>query len=376
MPMPVAVLYQALPPPSIGGVRKPAKPGGYADSGADIAVALRRAGVAVVTPVATPRASHDRDWVFGDDAAGIAAARAAGAQVLWANTVLYRDHPISEAAVGMLVVGQHPARMEQLDDKFATNAWLRGNGLPVVPARLIAAAGVTPAANPGTGPVVLGLGAVAAGGVPAADGDDGFGWPMVVKPVRGRGSQGVARVDDPAGLQAVAAASLASGLYGDRLILEPFLSGAELTVAVMPPGDYVIGGALRHMRRHWSLPPVLRHGHDGGIAPYSGNVAVAANSRVATPDEAAAPALRAVADACAAAGDLVGSRAVIRIDARADAAGRFLLFDLNTKPNLTGAGRPGRDDQDSLVVLAGQGIGWSYGDLLTALIGCAWRMPG
>ncbi|MFD0387552.1 biotin carboxylase [Tistrella bauzanensis] len=375
MPMPVAVLYQALPPPSIGGVRKPAKPGGYADSGADIAVALRRAGVAVVTPVATPRASHDRDWVFGDDAAGIAAARAAGAQVLWANTVLYRDHPISEAAVGMLVVGQHPARMEQLDDKFATNAWLRGNGLPVVPARLIAAAGVTPAANPGTGPVVLGLGAVAAGACPrrmGMTGSDGRWWSSRCAAVAARGC--------PGGRSGRLAGG-GGGQSGVRAVWRPADPGA---VPVRrgtdrggdAAGDYVIGGALRHMRRHWSLPPVLRHGHDGGIAPYSGNVAVAANSRVATPDEAAAPALRAVADACAAAGDLVGSRAVIRIDARADAAGRFLLFDLNTKPNLTGAGRPGRDDQDSLVVLAGQGIGWSYGDLLTALIGCAWRMPG
>ncbi|MDI2089821.1 hypothetical protein [Commensalibacter oyaizuii] len=33
----IAILYQALPPPIIDGLRKDKKPGGYSDSGADIA---------------------------------------------------------------------------------------------------------------------------------------------------------------------------------------------------------------------------------------------------------------------------------------------------------------------------------------------------
>lgn len=36
----VAVLYQALDPPIINGIRKPKKPDGYQDSGADIAYNL------------------------------------------------------------------------------------------------------------------------------------------------------------------------------------------------------------------------------------------------------------------------------------------------------------------------------------------------
>lgn len=79
---PVAVLYQAQAPPVIDGIRKPMKPGGYADSGADIAHELRRLGLPVVTPVAVPTAARDLDWVFPDTAAGIAQARAAGAHVL------------------------------------------------------------------------------------------------------------------------------------------------------------------------------------------------------------------------------------------------------------------------------------------------------
>jgi len=91
---PVAVLYQAIPPPLIGGVRKPLKPGGYSDSGADIAYVLRTAGQAVITPVAEPALDRDLDWVFPDHEDGIAAARQAGAEIIWANTILFCGHPL------------------------------------------------------------------------------------------------------------------------------------------------------------------------------------------------------------------------------------------------------------------------------------------
>jgi hypothetical protein len=35
--MPIAVLYQEIPPPILGGNKKLAKPGGYQDNGTDIA---------------------------------------------------------------------------------------------------------------------------------------------------------------------------------------------------------------------------------------------------------------------------------------------------------------------------------------------------
>ena len=43
------------------------------------------------------------------------------------------------------------------------------------------------------------------------------------------------------------------------------------------------------------------------------------------------------------------------------------------KPNMTGAGRPGRDDQDSLSAIAARGMGWDYADLLMAMLNCAWK---
>ncbi|WP_313633479.1 hypothetical protein [Massilia timonae] len=127
----VALLYQAMPPPVIDGIRKDPKPGGYADSGADIAHALRMAGVKVATPQASPDPARDLDWVFPDTPEGIAAARAAGATLLWANTVLFAGHPLEAVMERCWIVGQLPAAMQEADDKFATNARLRAAGLPV-----------------------------------------------------------------------------------------------------------------------------------------------------------------------------------------------------------------------------------------------------
>ena len=62
---------------------------------------------------------------------------------------------------------------------------------------------------------------------------------------------------------------------------------------------------------------------------------------------------------------------VIRVDCRQDRAGAWKLFDLNMKPNMTGAGRPGRDDKDSLTAMAARRIGWDYPALLVNLLGLA-----
>ena len=45
-----AILYQAKLPPIKDGIQKPMKPGGYSDSGADIAYELAKNGIGIVTP--------------------------------------------------------------------------------------------------------------------------------------------------------------------------------------------------------------------------------------------------------------------------------------------------------------------------------------
>ncbi|HUD93096.1 biotin carboxylase [Sphingobium sp.] len=346
----VAILYQALPPPVIDGLRKDAKPGGYSDGGADIAFVLRGQGHRVLTPAADPDPTRPLDWVFPDTVDGIATAIAAGATILWANSVLFEGHPL-EAVLGQVrIVGQLPELMQRYDDKFATNRMLEQDGLPVARSFLMAQA------------ARAGVWALAE--VEAALAEAGLSFPLIVKPVRGRGSQGVSRVADLVALRAAATGLIADAKFGDTLIIEEYLAGEEVTVTVMPPaGDG---------RTHRALRPVRRFDQKDGVAPYNGDVAVTANSVAISEHELASPTVQAMLGACVRAAALVGARAPIRIDCRADASGNFKLFDLNMKPNMTGPGRPGRDDQDCLSAIAARADGWDFARLLEAMLGAAW----
>ena len=355
---PVAILYQALPPPVIGGLRKDAKPGGYSDSGADIGFALAGAGVLVLTPVRDPDPSRNLDWVFPDTPQGIAEATGSGAAVLWANTVLFEGHPLELVLGERFVVGHRPDAVQRADDKFLTNLRLREAGLPVAGSFLAAHE-----ARDGIAAVAEIDAALLARA--------GLALPLVVKPVRGRGSQGVTVVRSLAALHAAARDLLAAATFGDIVMIEEFLPGEELTVAVLPAG--MPGPDGRHAQEAWCLPPVRRFDHHDDVAPYNGLVAVTRNSAALTAREAVQPAVAAVMAACAAATAVVDARTIIRIDCRAGADGRYRLFDLNMKPNLTGAGRPGREDQDSLCTIAAQAAGWTYADLLNAMLAGAWR---
>jgi len=365
---PVAVVYQALAPPEIDGIRKPKKDGGYADSGADIAFVLRRSGISVVTPVSSPREGIDLDWVFPDDEAGIAAALAAGARVLWANTILFAGHPIETIGAECLIVGQRPELVQAYDDKWAANAQIRAAGCLVAASFLVGQ-------QPENGTVAL---AKLSNEDLAAR---GLSFPVVVKPVRGRGSQGVTKVEDLGQLVRTAGELLAArtpgdggdfATFGDQLIVEEYLEGDELTVTVMPPGTYLRGGTEVRYPRHWTLPPVARFNHRDGIAPYSGVVAIIDNSRVLSAEEASSPPVAALLVDCVTAGGAIQAVAPLRIDCRRGRDGRYRLFDVNLKPNMTGAGRAGREKQDSLVCLAARSIGWSYADLLQAMLRQAW----
>lgn len=349
----IAVLYQALPPPIINGIRKDPKPGGYSDSGADIAFCLRSLGCKVVTPVRHPDPSSALDWVFPDTREGISMARDQGATLLWANTVLFVGHPLERVMNLCAIVGQHPHAMQEADDKFATNARLREHGL-MVPASIL----VAPAGRTG----VHALQSLTAQKLS----DLGLALPLIVKPVRGRGSQGVTLVGTTSKLIDSASALIASGLFGEDLIVEQFLGGTELTVTVLPPlsGD--------NANAHWTLPPVRRFNHENGVAPYNGAVAVTRNSEALSADAQASLEVVFMLENCIAAASLLNARAPIRIDCRADENGVFRLFDLNMKPNMTGAGRPGREEQDSLSVIAARAMDWSYEDLLLVMLSGAW----
>ncbi|WP_076070193.1 biotin carboxylase [Sphingomonas montana] len=355
-PAPVAILYQALPPPLIGGLRKDAKPGGYSDGGADIAFALREAGVDVVMPTVSPDPATALDWVFPDTAEGIRRAGAAGASVLWANTILFEGHPLEAALADFDIVGQLPAATQAFDDKFETNRLLAEADLPVARSFLL------------SGKARENVCALA--DVEQACATRGMSFPMIVKPVRGRGSQGVTLVETFAALRDTAAALIAAATFGDMLMVEEFLGGDEMTVTVMPPAAPRPDGS--RAGTHWALRPVYRFDQRGGVAPYNGDVPVTANSVAIGGERLRDPAIVAMIEGCVVAAGLVGARTAIRIDCRADQDGWFKLFDLNMKPNMTGPGRPGRNDQDCLSAIAARADGWSYVDLLQAMLAAKW----
>lgn len=345
----VAILYQTKMPPERNGIIKPMKPGGYSDSGADIAYSLQKQHISIVTPVPDPKVGNDLDWVFPDTTEGIRSAIDKGAAIIWLNTVLYKGHPIEDfLRKGISVVGQIPENVDLYDDKWITNGLLKANGLPIPRSIIITHDNLTNYRLD-------------------------FPFPVVAKPIRGRGSQGVSVVRNPEELTNILKEMFSSQNYGQTLYVEEFLSGREITITVMPQGTYTINGKEVTKTDYWSLPPVKRFNHENGIAPYNGTVAVINNSEVLSESESTNPDIIQLCRQCEQAAGLVNAKAPIRIDCRADANGNYFLFDLNMKPNMTGASRQHRQDQDSLTALAARKIGWDFDDLVLNMLNQRWK---
>ncbi|POS80615.1 hypothetical protein DHEL01_v200997 [Diaporthe helianthi] len=316
------------------------------DSGADIAYNLgQKKDLEVITPTTNPNPGNDGDWSFPDTEEGILEAIERGATHLWANTILFASHPlqvstkIGQHAKSLRVVGQSPLCVDRYDNKDWVNTLLRSTGGFTMP-------------RSWTLPPQTGI----------SPNDAAFTdlpYPIVAKPIRGRGSHGVKVCRSPEEL-AAHARSLAD--EDAAVVLEEFLQGEEGTVTVMPPTAGKKGS--------WALPLVSRFNHHDGIAPYNGTVAVTANSRVVADCERDPICARVMRESERAA-ELLGVTAPIRIDVRrySDSPdSNFALFDVNMKPNMTGPGRPGRDDQASLTMMAASAIGWDYKELLGQIL--------
>ncbi|CAN9395194.1 unnamed protein product [Alternaria alternata] len=344
----VAVLYQELDPPLINGVRKPKKPGGYRDSGADIAYVLKhQCAIDVITPVSAPDPERDVDWCFGDSERGMMNAIEKGATHFWANTILFAKHPLqtspslTSVAKTLKVVGQPPKLVELFDDKSFVNNLLRARG------------GFTLSSAHGVHDEQ------ALADLLRVD----LKYPVVAKPVRGRGSYGVKVCRSPEELN-----EHCRGLLKEEtsVIIEDYLAGQEATVTVMPPSP-----ATGH-DDYWAMPVVERFNHAEGVAPYNGIVAVLQNSRCLSETEHSSdPNYSDIQRQCVEVAKLLQCTAPIRVDVRRfeeSKSSPFALFDVNMKPNMTGPGRPGRELQASLTALAAAGLAWDYPTLLSEIL--------
>ena len=345
----IAILYQAQLPPVKDGIQKPMKPGGYSDSGADIAFELLQSKVDVVTPIENPDQDNDKDWVFPDTKDGIEMAIKKGATVFWLNTVLFKHHAIENYLdKDFEMVGQTPELVDAYDDKMFTNKLLKSNNIPIPPNQLITIENFK-------------------------DLSFEFKFPLVLKPIRGRGSQGVTKIDTLEELKENLHKIFSENMYGSAAYVEQYLTGQEITITVMPAGKYMIKNKEEVFSRPWCLPAVKRFNHNNGIAPYNGTIAVMENSTVLSDDELQSPEIQEVYEHCVKSAELIGIKAPIRIDCRANEQGKYFLFDVNMKPNMTGPSRPDRKDQDSLTLLSARKIGWNYFDLLNNMLNQKWR---
>ncbi|OHF04245.1 fungal specific transcription factor domain-containing protein [Colletotrichum orchidophilum] len=317
------------------------------DSGADIAFNLQVSkSVDTITPIPTPSPEKDSAWCFPDTEEGVLDAVKKGATHLWANTILFASHPIQTSrSLGSVqdtlkVIGHGPLVVEKYDDKEYVNNLLRSIGGFTMPRSW------TVHSSPTVGVKLRQL---------------SLPFPLVAKPIRGRGSHGVRVCQNLEDLTAHAETLFKES---PSIMLEEYLAGEEATITVMPPNE--------GKNDYWSLPIVTRFNHQHGIAPYNGVVAVTANSRVITKEEEQEDtAYDRIARECEAAARVLSVAAPIRIDVRRfdeTPGSRFALFDVNMKPNMTGPGRPGRDDQASLTLLAAEALGWDYPELLRQVL--------
>ncbi|OKL63485.1 hypothetical protein UA08_01143 [Talaromyces atroroseus] len=336
----LAVLFQDIVPPMINGARKPKKPNGYKDSGADIAYTLQQKGIKVLTPKSSPDPLSDADWCFPDTEDGILAAVRQGATHLWANTILFTAHPLQNSAElrpygsQIHIIGQPPRLVERFDDKAYLNDRLRDLESYTLPRSWLVQPENLDLLN-----------------------ESIEKYPVVAKPVRGRGSYGVKVCHDQTALQDHVAGLLQES---PTVMIEDYLAGEEATITVMSPSP--------ERPEYWCLPPVTRFNHFEGVAPYNGVVAVTANSRIVRDEELAKDSsYQAIMDECQRVAELIQAKAPIRIDVRRFSEGsKFAIFDINMKP--VRRGRPGREDQDSLTAMAAAAIGWDYGTLLQKIL--------
>jgi D-alanine-D-alanine ligase len=174
-----------------------------------------------------------------------------------------------------------------------------------------------------------------------------LGLPLVVKPATGGSSLGLTIVED---VTALPAAIVGAFSYSDTVLVERFIAGTEVALAVLD------GRAL---------PPVE-------ITPKDGRYDFAARytagaTEFHAPARLPADVIAACEASALAAGAAIGVRHLWRADLIVDGDGRPWLLEIDTCPGMT---------ETSLAPLAAEAGGLSFGRLCTTLVELALRDGG
>ncbi len=203
-------------------------------------------------------------------------------------------------------------------DKEVTRRILAAGGVPVAPGFLVGFAGAPTDAK-----------------TVAAWIDQEFGWPVIVKPNAQGSTIGVTKLADAAGLPK--ALELA-GRFDGGILVEKFIPGHELTVAVFEGKSY----------------PVTEIVADSGFYDYERKYQKG-HTRYTTPAEIPADRSQEIRRLAEVAFGLFGCAGMIRIDFRMTPEGELFCLEINTMPGMT---------ELSLVPMGARAAGIDYPDLV------------
>ncbi|MEW6581469.1 MAG: D-alanine--D-alanine ligase [Actinomycetota bacterium] len=174
--------------------------------------------------------------------------------------------------------------------------------------------------------------------------EESLGLPVVVKPARQGSALGITVAHEPAEVPAALMAALA---YDDRVLLERFVRGRELAVAVLGTGDDA-----------WALPvveavPQGREFYDFEARYTPGLTTLRAPADL--PDDVAQEAAR-LALTCY---RTLGCRGFGRVDMLLDGDGRLWVLELNTIPGMT---------DTSLLPKAAEAAGLEWDEIVSRIL--------
>lgn len=177
---------------------------------------------------------------------------------------------------------------------------------------------------------------------------DQLGFPMMVKPAKGGSALGCSRVDSAAQLPAAMVAAYA---YGAVAVVESFVLGTEVTVAVLDRG----AGA--------EVLPAVEIRPESGIYDYAARY-TAGHTRFICPAELADPVTERVAQAALRVHQVLGLADLSRTDLIIGTDGTPYFLETNVAPGMT---------ETSALPLAIDAAGWDLGQICADLARAAWQ---
>ncbi len=175
-----------------------------------------------------------------------------------------------------------------------------------------------------------------------------IGFPMMVKPSRGGSALGCSKVTRAEDLPAAMVGAYA---YGPVAVVEAFVAGVEVTVAVVDRG------------RGPEALPAVEIRPDSGVYDYTARYTAGA-TRFLCPAEVSATTADACAELALRVHEVLGLRDLSRTDIMVGRDGRPVFLEVNVAPGMT---------ETSALPLAAESAGWSLGRMCADLVRVAAR---